>query len=95
MVDVNYLSELAQMPINQKEAKTLKKGFEKTLESVDLLKKLDTTKFKKDFSVTGLLNIFRKDKIDKSRILTQDQALSNANKTYQGYFVVPRIINET
>lgn len=94
-VDVHYLAKLAQMSVKPAEAKKLQQGFVQTLKAVDLLKELDTSNIISDFQVTGLTNIFREDKVDKKRVLTQSQALANAKHTYQGYFMVPAILHET
>ncbi len=90
-VDINRLAQLSQMTVSLQEAKKLKKGFKEILKTFSDLEKLNTKKISSTFQVTGLKNIFRKDKIDKTRMLTQKQALSNAKKKYQGYFVVPAI----
>jgi len=90
-VDISRLAKLSQMTVGLQEAKKLKKGFKEILKTISDLEKLNTKKVSSTFQVTGLKNIFRQDKIDKSRMLTQKQALSNAKKKYQGYFVVPAI----
>ena len=94
-INVQYLAKLVKMKLEPKEAKNLQKGFKNTLKTVKIFNQLNTKNISPNFQVTGLTSIFRQDIIDKSRMLTQRQALSNAKKTYQGYFVVPRIINET
>jgi|SRR3989344_1593199 len=91
-VDVKHLAKLAQMEVTEKEEKTLEKGFEQTLKVIDQLNELDTSQVKPTSQVTGLTNVWREDKVDKSRMLTQKQALSNAKKTHKGYFVVPAVI---
>ena len=91
-VDVKHLAKLAQMEVTEKEEKTLEKGFEQTLKVIDQLSELDTSQVKPTSQVTGLTNVWREDKVDKSRMLTQKQALSNAKKTHKGYFVVPAVI---
>ena len=90
-VDVQHLAKLAQMQVTPEEGKTLEKGFEQTLKVIDQLNELDTSKVKPTSQVTGLTNVLREDKVDKSRMLTQEQALSNAKKTYKGYFMVSAI----
>lgn len=94
-VDVQYLAKIIQMPVKPAEAKQLQAGFTKTIETVKLLNQLDTTNISPNFQVSGLINIFREDTIDKKRVLTQTQALANAKHTYQGYFMVPAILHET
>ena len=81
------------MTVSAKEAVSLQKGFKQTLKTISLLDELDTSKVDSTFQVTGMHNVFRKDKIDKPKILSQKQALSNAKKTHQGYFVVPYVFS--
>ena len=83
------------MEVTPKEQKKLHKSFQETLKTIKVFEKLDTKDVNPNFQVTGLTNIFRQDKIEKKRVLTQKQALSNAKRTFKGYFVVPRIIHET
>ncbi|MBU1084797.1 MAG: Asp-tRNA(Asn)/Glu-tRNA(Gln) amidotransferase subunit GatC [Candidatus Beckwithbacteria bacterium] len=93
MIDINHLANLANMKVSQEEGKKLENGFKESLKSVDLLNKIDTKGISSSFQVTSLKNIYRQDKVDHSRCLTQKQALSNAKKTYQGYFVVPYVFS--
>ena len=93
-VDVKHLAKLAQMEVTEEEEKTLEKGFDQTLKVIDQLSELDTSKVKPTSQVTGLTNVWREDKVDKGRMLTKKQALSNAKKTYKGYFVVPAIFHK-
>jgi len=91
MIDVKHLANLTQMQVSNKEAKKLSAGFKETLKTISDLNKLNTSKVSSTFQVTGLKNIFRTDKINRKTVLSQKQALSNAKKTHQGYFVVPAI----
>ncbi len=92
-VNVAHLAKLVNMPLKPGEVKKLQAGFESTLKAVDKLKELKVSKTKSTFQVTNLTNVWREDKLQPERQLTQKQALSNAKKTYQGYFVVARVIN--
>jgi len=95
MIDTIYLAGIAKLILTRKEAVNLQKGFQKTLETIEFLKHLIKPGLKPTSQVTGLTNVFREDKIDHSRSLTQKQALSAAKNTYQGYFVVKAILYET
>lgn len=95
MVDVNRLAKLAQIPVAAEEAKNLGAGFKQILKTISSLQKLNTAHVISTFQVTGLQNVFRRDVIDQTRVLSQKQALANAKKVYQGYFVVPAIFDET
>ena len=93
MIDVTYLAKLSQMTVSAKETVSLQKGFKQTLKTIALLDELDTSKVDSTFQITGMHNVFREDKINKPKILSQKQALSNAKKTHQGYFVVPYVFS--
>lgn len=92
-IDINHLAKLCQMNVSDSEAKKLASQFADTLKIVALLEKLDTTRIGSTFQVTGLKNVFREDRIDRSNLHTQQQALKNAKKSHQGYFLVPAIFS--
>lgn len=92
-VNIKQVAKLANIPINQQEVSNLQSSLEETLDVISNLKKINTSKIKSTFQVTGLRNVFREDKINKSKTLTQKQALSNAKKTFKGYFVVPNVFS--
>jgi len=92
-INAAHLAKLINMPLAKGEDKKLQTGFESTLKAVDKLKELKLTSRAATFQVTKLQNIWRKDKLQPERVLTQKQALSQAKKTYQGYFLVPRVLH--
>ncbi|MEK7494970.1 MAG: Asp-tRNA(Asn)/Glu-tRNA(Gln) amidotransferase subunit GatC [Patescibacteria group bacterium] len=91
---VKHISQLAKIPISSDEEKEFAKGFNKTLEVVDGLFKVNVVDVEPTHQVTGLENILREDKVDEKKILTQEQALSNTKNKYNGYFVVGQILAE-
>lgn len=70
----------------------LEKQLETTVEHVERLNELDTSTVDETSDITGLRNIMREDVVEPS--LTQEEALANAKKTHNGFFVVPVIIEE-
>lgn len=91
---VKHIASLARIPISDKEQKELTEGFNKTLNIVDDLFKVDVIDVEPTHQITGLENVLREDKIDEKKILTQEQALSNTKKKHNGYFVVDQILEE-
>ncbi len=91
---VEYIAKLANIPVTEKEKQELAEGFNKTLEVIDALFKVDVSNILTIYQVTGMENIFREDEIDEEKMLSQDQALANAKRKYQGYFVVDQILAE-
>ncbi len=91
---IQHIAKLANIPVSDEEAAKLADGFEKTLETIADLKAIDTTGVTPTSQVTGLENVWREDIADEKRTFTQKEALANAKATYNGYFVVPRLIKK-
>ncbi len=91
-INIKHVAELASLPISEEKLKKLEKQLEETLEHVDRLQDIDTSKVTGTNEVTNLSNVTREDIVESS--LTQEEALQNAKKTYNGFFVVPVIIEE-
>ncbi len=87
------MAKTTNMVVSDSEVKSLKEGFQSTLDTIDTLKELDTSKTPITYQVTGLTNVFREDKVNSKTAFTQKQALLNAKKTYRGYFVIPAIFS--
>lgn len=92
-VNIKHLAKLANLTISPKEEKRLSAGFTHTLKSVAKLNQLKLKKTLATFQVTKLQNVWREDKLQPERGLTQKQALSNALKTHHGFFIVNRVIH--
>jgi len=93
-MDVKKIAKLAHIPITEKEEETLTKGFHATLKVVDMLFSVDVKGTQPTSQVTGLENVLREDVIDGSRQFTQEQALANAPRKHNGYFVVDQILED-
>ncbi len=89
---VHHIAQLANIPISSDEEAKLAGQFEETIEVVAHLSELDTANVEPTSQVTGLENVLRDDVVDTSRMFSQDQALANASKKADGYFVVPQVI---
>jgi aspartyl-tRNA(Asn)/glutamyl-tRNA(Gln) amidotransferase subunit C len=90
---VKHIAQLANIPISAKEEEELAKDFSETLEVVDKLQKIDTQGVEMTHQVTGLVNITREDKTNEKNMFTQKEALANASRTHDGFFVVERLID--
>ncbi len=93
-IPVKHIAQLAHIPITDQEEKALEVAFEETLVVVNQLKEVDVTGVDPTSQVTGLENVWREDVVRPEDTFTQAEALSNAKKTYQGYFVVPQVIDQ-
>ncbi len=90
--DVKKIAALAKIPVTPQEEQKLADGFNATMDVVDELFKVDVAGIEPTSQVTGLVNVFREDEVDATRQFSQEQALANAKRTYNGFFVVPQII---
>jgi aspartyl/glutamyl-tRNA(Asn/Gln) amidotransferase C subunit len=92
--DVHKIAKLANIPVTTREEAALAEGFNSTLKVVDTLFSVDVKGVTPTSQVTGLENVLREDEIDGERQFTQDQALANAPRTHNGYFVVDQILTD-
>lgn len=90
---VRHIAQLANIPISPKEEEELANDFSETLAVIDKLQKVDTKGVEMTHQVTGLKNITREDEVNEKTIFTQKEALANASRTHNGFFVVERLID--
>ena len=88
------IAELSRLKIDKKETEYFTGQFNSTLKTISNLQELKTKGVKEAYNITGLVNIFRNDELDKGRLLSQEEALSNGKRTYKGFFVVKGIFDE-
>lgn len=91
---IKHIADLANIPVTDQEQENLQQAFEETLDTIAELQSVDVSKVEPTHQVTGLTNVLRKDVVDTDNMFSQKQALANAKQTHNGYFVVPRIIEE-
>ncbi len=90
--DVQHIAKLANLIISDDQYALFASQLTAILAFVSKLQKVPTKGVEATAQVTGLVNVYREDVVDESRMLTQAQALSNAKKTHNGYFVVPAVL---
>ncbi len=90
--DITHLAKLANLPISKERQVILADQIETTFKYIKTLVATDTENLIETNQVTGLTNVLREDIVDDSRTLTQEQALQNAKKTYNGFILVPAIL---
>lgn len=91
-LNIHKIAKLADLPIPDAELKVLEPQLESTLQHVERLSEIDTSKVNGTNEVTNLSNVTREDIVEPS--LTQEEALQNTKKSYKGFFVVPVILEE-
>lgn len=92
--DVDHIAKLASLPLTDEQADELRAQLGITLEYVSQLQSISTEGVVETSQVTGAENVFREDEIDSTRMFRQEEALTNAKRTHNGFFVVDRVLEE-
>jgi aspartyl-tRNA(Asn)/glutamyl-tRNA(Gln) amidotransferase subunit C len=88
--DVEHISWLASIKIEDDEKDEFVEQFNSILEYFHQLDEVDTENVEPTYRVVDLSNVFREDAACKS--LSQEEALRNAPRRENGYFKSPRIV---
>ena len=91
--EVKKIAKLANLPLQNNEEELFAKQFSDTIAVVNDLNEIDTTGVSATYQVNGLANITREDVVNEKNVLSQVDALSQAGRTHQGFFVVSRVID--
>lgn len=83
---------LAHLKLTSDEESKILAQLTEALDAVKVLKELDTSKTKPLSHPTNLSNVTREDKVMPS--LSQEDALSQAKRTYKGYFLTEAVIEK-
>ncbi|MBY8982222.1 MAG: Asp-tRNA(Asn)/Glu-tRNA(Gln) amidotransferase subunit GatC [Candidatus Lokiarchaeota archaeon] len=91
--DINYVSKLALLDLNEEEKEKLSNQLNNILSYFKKLDDLDTSEIEPTrHPIEGLKNVFRKDEPWEG--LTNEEALKNSAHKKEGYFKAPRILKE-
>ncbi|MBI3954849.1 Asp-tRNA(Asn)/Glu-tRNA(Gln) amidotransferase subunit GatC [Candidatus Gottesmanbacteria bacterium] len=92
--DIKHIAKLANLDLNDEQIKKITPQFSSVLDLVSQIQKLNTENVIETSQVTGQENVFREDEVDTKRILTEEEALSNAKNKHNGYFIVDAIFEK-
>jgi aspartyl-tRNA(Asn)/glutamyl-tRNA(Gln) amidotransferase subunit C len=81
---LRHIAKLARLEISFDKEEELAKQLSETTNYIDVLKELTTDNVNPTYQVNNKHNVVRSDVIEPS--LTQEEALSQAPETYNGYF---------
>lgn len=82
---VKYVAKLGNLQLTSEEEELYAEQLSAILDYVDQLNSVDTKNIEPTFNVTGKNSIWREDIAGES--LSQEEAVKNAPKTRNGYFV--------
>lgn len=90
--EVLHVAKLASLTLTEEEVTKLQKQLGKIIDLVSELQSVKTDDVKETSQVTGSQNVWREDQIDSARVLSQEQVLSGAKRSHNGFFVVDNIL---
>ena len=90
--DIKTVASLSRLRIREEEAEDIIFQLNKILTYVENLQAIDTTNIEPTTYALPMQNVFREDKVKPS--LARELALSNAPLKEDGYFKVPRVLEE-
>ncbi|MBI2029120.1 Asp-tRNA(Asn)/Glu-tRNA(Gln) amidotransferase subunit GatC [Candidatus Gottesmanbacteria bacterium] len=90
--EVKHIAKLANLPVTEEEIIKFQKQLSETVDYIKTLSSVATQGVEPTSQVTGLKNVTRTDEPAPSQ--TQEEALSNAKNTHNGFIKVKAIFNE-
>ena len=90
--DVLHVAKLANLNLTDSEIAKFLPQLSSVVDFVSQLNEVDTEGIEPTAQVTGLENVTRADLVKTENCLTQEEALSGTDKTYNGYFKVKAIL---
>ncbi len=89
---VEHVARLARLEVSEDEKATFARQLSGILTHIDQLKELDTAGVEPTATVLPTDSVFRGDEVRPS--LTQERALANAPDQADGFFRVPKILED-
>jgi aspartyl-tRNA(Asn)/glutamyl-tRNA(Gln) amidotransferase subunit C len=90
--EVDKVAKLARLELTEVEKAAFTRQLSQILTHVETLKQYDTAGVEPTATVLGQVNVFRADEVRPS--LPVERAVANAPESAEGFFVVPKIIEE-
>ena len=90
--EVEHVARLARLALSDEEKEQMRSQLDRILGYIEKLNQLDTTGVEATSHVIPMTNVFREDAVIPS--LPRDEALANAPDRLEGFFRVPRIIEQ-
>ncbi len=90
--DVEHIARLARLALSEEEKELIQRQLETILEYAAILNEVNTDGVEPSAHVVALTNVLRPDVRRPS--MPKEKALANAPEARDGYFYVPRILDE-
>ncbi len=92
--EVLRLASMIRIELSDDEVEKLREQLGETIDYIRNLSELDTSNVEAEMTKTELKNISFRDGAPSPRTFSQEDALANAHKTKDGFFVVPKILDK-
>lgn len=89
---IEKIAQLCNLDLSQEEISKLSNVLTDTLDYINVLEELDTSRVKETFQVTGLKNVFMKGNENK-KTLSKKEVLSNAKEVINDLFVTKAVFD--
>lgn len=89
---LQHIAKLARLELDSNKEESLVTQLSETASYIDVLSTLDTKNITPTFQTNHLKNVTRQDNVQES--FSQEDALSQASDTYNGYFKTQAIISK-
>jgi aspartyl-tRNA(Asn)/glutamyl-tRNA(Gln) amidotransferase subunit C len=90
--EVEHVARLARLGLSEEEIERMRAQLDAILNYVDKLNELETRDVPPTSHAIPMTNVFREDAVRPC--LSQEEALANAPDRQEGFFRVPRILEE-
>jgi aspartyl-tRNA(Asn)/glutamyl-tRNA(Gln) amidotransferase subunit C len=90
--EVEHVAKLARLEMTEAEKQSFSRELSRILTYIEQLQSWDTTGVEPTATVLDQANVFREDQVRPS--LPVEKALSNVSEAEDGYFRVPKILEE-
>ena len=86
------IAELCKLQLSEAEVEKFSRLFSETLQVIDVLNELDTSKVPETYQVNGLTNVFQKDD-ENVATLTKEEVLKNAKRVEKGLIATEAVFD--
>lgn len=91
-IDIDHVSKLANLTLKREEREKFEEQLSSVLKYISQLSEVDTKEVEPIGHISEMTNITREDEPRPS--LTQEDALANAHKKHNGFFLIDSIFKE-
>lgn len=89
---IDHLAHLSRLEFSEREKDTLKHDLQRMIAFVEKLKEVDTDEVEPLLHMGKQVNAWREDEVKGS--ISRKEALKNAPRKNEEFFLVPRVINK-